>query len=37
MTEFVDSPDNIVGHREVPLSNEAIYDYMKSRCAMNHA
>ena len=36
MTEFIDSPVNIIGRREVPLSNEEIYDYMKSRCALNH-
>lgn len=36
MTEFIDSPDNIVGRREVPLSNEEIYEFMKSRCALNH-
>lgn len=36
ITEFIDLPDNIVGRREVPLSNEKIYDYMKSRCALNH-
>ena len=36
MTEFIDSPDNIVGRREVPLSNEDIYVFMKSRCALNH-
>ncbi len=36
ITEFIDSPDNIVGRREVPLANEEIYDYMKSRCAFNH-
>lgn len=36
ITEFIDSPDNIVGRREVPLTNENIYDYMKSRCAFNH-
>ena len=36
MTEFIDAPDNIVGKREVPLTNEEIYDYMKSRCALNH-
>lgn len=36
MTEFIDSPDNIVGRREVPLSNKEIYDFMKSRCALNH-
>ena len=36
ITEFIDSPDNIVGKREVPCSNEAIYQYMRSRCALNH-
>lgn len=36
MTEFIDTPDNIVGRREVPLSNEDIYEFMKSRCALNH-
>lgn len=36
MTEFIDSPDNIIGRREVPLSNEDIYQFMKSRCALNH-
>lgn len=36
MTEFIDSPDNIVGRRDVPLTNEDIYEYMKSRCALNH-
>ena len=33
MTEFIDTPDNIVGRREVPLNNEEIYEFMKSRCA----
>jgi len=36
MTEFIDTPDNIVGRREVPLTNEEIYEFMKSRCALNH-
>jgi glycosyltransferase involved in cell wall biosynthesis len=36
MTEFIDTPDNIIGRRDVPLTNEEIYDYMKSRCALNH-
>lgn len=36
MTEFIDTPANIVGKREVPLINEEIYQYMKSRCALNH-
>lgn len=36
MTEFIGEPVNIVGRREVPLTNEEIYEYMKSRCALNH-
>lgn len=36
MAEFIDAPDNIVGRRIVPLTNEEIYEYMKSRCALNH-
>lgn len=36
ITEFIDTPENIVGKREVPLDNEDIYKYMKSRCAFNH-
>lgn len=36
ITEFIDTPDNIVGKREVPCDNEAIYKYMRSRCALNH-
>ena len=36
ITEFIDSPDNIVGKREVPCDNKAIYQYMRSRCALNH-
>ena len=36
MTEFVDNPENIVGKREVPLTHEEIYAYMKSRCGLNH-
>ncbi len=33
--EFIDSTDNIVGKRIVPLENAAIRRYMKSRCPMN--
>ena len=36
MTEFIETPDNIIGRRNVPLTNEDIYQYMKSRCALNH-
>lgn len=36
ITEFIGEPENVVGMRVVPLTNEAIYEYMKSRCALNH-
>lgn len=36
MTEFVGTPDNIIGKRIVPCSNSEIYRYMKTRCALNH-
>ena len=36
ITEFIGGPENIVAKREVPLDNDAIYEYMKSRCALNH-
>lgn len=36
MTEFIGEPTNVIGKRVVPESNEAIYEYMKSRCALNH-
>ena len=36
ITEFIDSPDNIVGRRVVPCDNKDIYQYMRSRCALNH-
>ena len=36
MTEFIDTPDNIVGRREVPLCNADIYQFMRNRCALNH-
>lgn len=36
MTEFIGDPTNIVGRRIVPTDNDAIYDYMKGRCALNH-
>lgn len=34
--EFVDSLDNIVGERRVPLDNESIYKYCKRRDPFNH-
>lgn len=36
MTEFINTPDNIVGKRVVPCTNDDIYEFMKSRCALNH-
>lgn len=36
MSEFIGDPKNIVGYRNVPLTNEEIYEYMKKRCALNH-
>lgn len=36
MTEFIDSPENIVGKRNVPLKHDDIVNYMKSRCGVNH-
>ena len=36
IAEFIDSVDNVVGHRTVPCGNDEIYRYMKSRCAFNH-
>lgn len=36
MVEFIGNPQNVIGRREVPLTNEAIYNFMKSRCALNH-
>ena len=36
ITEFIDRPDNVIGKREVPCGNDAIYQYMRSRCALNH-
>lgn len=36
VTEFIGTPDHIIGKRIVPLTNKDIYSYMKKRCAMNH-
>ena len=36
ISEFIDSPSNIVGYRKLPCSNSDIVDYMKYRCALNH-
>jgi glycosyltransferase involved in cell wall biosynthesis len=36
ITEFIGEPEIVVGKRVVPLTNESIYEYMKSRCALNH-
>lgn len=34
--EFVESPDNIVGKRDVPLDNESIHKYNRRRDPFNH-
>lgn len=36
ISEFIDDESNIVAHRNVPVSNEEIYEYMKTRCPLNH-
>lgn len=36
ISEFIDLPDNIVGHRICPSTDDEIRKYMKSRCALNH-
>ena len=36
MTELIGEASNIVGKRVVPEDNDAIYKFMKSRCALNH-
>lgn len=35
ITEFIDSPDNVVGRRIVPLDDKKIKEYMCKRCPMN--
>ena len=36
ITEFIGTPDNVVGRRICPLENEAIKKYMKRRCGFSH-
>lgn len=33
--EFIDTPDNIVGYRNVPQHDKQIKEFMKTRCPMN--
>lgn len=35
ITEFIDTPSNIIGIRKVPLEDSNIKEYMKKRCPMN--
>lgn len=35
ISEFINTPENAVGIRKVPQSDEAIKEYMKKRCPMN--
>ncbi|MDE7414471.1 MAG: glycosyltransferase [Muribaculaceae bacterium] len=36
ISEFIGSPENVVGNRIVPCSNEDIYSWMRKRCPFNH-
>ena len=36
ISEFIDSPENKVGIRQVPLTHEDIREYLKTRCPFNH-
>lgn len=36
ITEFIDSPDNIVSSRRVPIGDQNIRNYMKKRDGLNH-
>lgn len=36
ISEFIDTPDNIVGCRYVPLKNRDIHRYLKNRSGFNH-
>lgn len=36
ISEFIGEEDSIVGLRNVPILDEEIKEYMKTRCAMNH-
>ena len=36
ISEFIDTPDNIVAKRECPQTHSDIYRFMKVRCGFNH-
>ncbi len=36
ITEFIDTPDNIIGRRNVPIGNVACKKYLKQRDPINH-
>lgn len=36
ITEFTDSPDNIISIRSCPATDQAIKSYMRWRCGLNH-
>lgn len=36
ISEFIDSPDNVIGQRVCPQADAEIREYMKARCALNH-
>lgn len=36
ISEFIDTPENVVGQRVCPQTDADIREYMKARCALNH-
>lgn len=36
IAEFTKTPENIVGYRKVPLTNDGIRRFLQKRCPMNH-
>ena len=36
ISEFIGAEQNVIANRNVPVSNQEIYEYMKSRCPFNH-
>ena len=36
ITEFIDSPTNVVGKRQCPVNDGDLKQFMKSRCGFNH-
>ena len=36
IAEFIDTVDNVIGRRIVPMDNDSIYAWLKKRCPFNH-